>query len=111
MRCSNGAAKASAVRFFLYKSRINERRCAKVMQPSDYPDMDRLCNEVLTAIELDELKLLNWGFVNVRSPLEETLPDMLETLVEPGASLWQEAQGWEISPGDILKNLLDRQLL
>jgi hypothetical protein len=81
------------------------------MQPSDYPEMDRLCNEVLTAIELDELKLLNWGFVNVRSPLEETLPDMLETLVEPGASLWHEAQEWEISPGDILKNLLDRQLL
>src|SRR5579883_36863 len=81
------------------------------MLQSDYPNMDKLCNEVLTAIELDELKLLNWGFVNVRSPLEETLPDILETLVEPGASLWQEAQEWSISSGDILENLLDRRLL
>lgn len=81
------------------------------MLPSDYPDMDKLCNEVLTTIELEELKLLNWGFVDVRSPLNDTLPDLLEMLAEPGASLWQDAQVWGISLDDILRNLLDRRLL
>jgi hypothetical protein len=81
------------------------------MLAGDYPQIDALCNEVLTAIELDELKLLNWGFVNVRSPLQETLPGMVEALHGPGAALWQEAQEWGVSSGDILANLLARHLL
>jgi hypothetical protein len=81
------------------------------MLAGDYPQMDALCHEVLTAIERDELKLLSWGFVDVRSPLEETLPAMIAALDGPAAVLWQEAQTWEVSAGDILENLLARRLL
>jgi len=81
------------------------------MQAGEYPQMDALCSEVLTAIEQDELKLLNWGFVNVRSLLEETLPDMLAALRGPGAALWREAEEWGVSAGDVLNNLQDRRLL
>ena len=81
------------------------------MPSSDYEHMDALCNEVLTVIELEELKLLDWGFVNVRSPLEETISPLLDTLDEPGATLWQGAQELGVSPDDILNNLLNRKML
>src|SRR5712691_8575164 len=82
-----------------------------MMQPWDYPEMDRLCNEVLTEIELDELKLLNWGFVDVRSLLEETLPDVLARLGGYAFNLWDKAQKDGITPTHILDNLLNRQML
>ncbi len=81
------------------------------MQPSEYPKMDSLCNEILTAIEQDEIKVLGWGFVEVRSPLTETLPDIVEVLSGVGKQLWEEAQQWDVRPEHILENLTTRKLI
>ncbi|HVB25457.1 MAG TPA: protein DpdJ [Ktedonobacteraceae bacterium] len=81
------------------------------MSVSDFPEMDSLCNEVLTAIEWSELKLLDWGFVDVRSPLEEMLPDLLEKLSGRGHQLWDNAQQFDVSIEDILVNLRERRLI
>ncbi len=81
------------------------------MQPSEYPKMDQLCNEVLTVIEQNELKLLGWGFVEVRSSLAETLPDLVKALSGVGQHLWAEAQQWDVQPEHILENLTTRKLI
>ncbi len=79
----------------------------------DYSQLDHLCNEVLTIIEMSELRLLNWGFVDVRSQLEVSeISEILETkLTEHGRSLWEEAQLHNVTPEKIRQNLLDRCLI
>ncbi len=39
------------------------------MSTTTFTRLNPLCNEVLTLIEADEAKLLNWGFFDVRSDL------------------------------------------
>jgi hypothetical protein len=73
--------------------------------------LDALGNELLTEIELNEMKLLNWGFVDVRSPLKAMLPDLLANLSIKGNSLWSELQNAGVEPEDILENLEDRKLI
>jgi hypothetical protein len=73
--------------------------------------LDLLSNEVLTAIEGEEARLLHWGFIRVQSNLKAELPRMLETLPPDTKPLWDEAQQAGITPDDILKNLLERKLI
>src|SRR5947209_1372901 len=83
------------------------------MSTSEFPQdqLDDFCNEVLTTIESSELKLLNWGFVDVRSALQSVLPSLLEQLSERGCQLWADAQQLGVTPEDILTNLMQRRLI
>jgi hypothetical protein len=73
--------------------------------------LDSLCNEILTSIEVQEARLLNWGFVDVRSNLDTELPNILQGLHPFARALWDEAEQMGISPSDILKNLRERRLI
>src|SRR5690242_18236943 len=73
--------------------------------------LDALGNELLTEIELDEMRLLNWGFVDVKSPLKVMLPDLLARLSTKGKDLWSELQKLGVEPEAILENLEDRKLV
>jgi hypothetical protein len=79
----------------------------------DYPSssMDLLCNEVLTVIEMNEHRLLNWGFVDVRSDLETQISPILDELTERGHKLWEDVQPYNVTPEMVLQNLLDRRLI
>src|SRR5450432_4024848 len=82
-------------------------------EPNDYLQMDQLCNEVLTAIEMSELRLLNWGFVDVRSQLEvPQISDILDNkLTAHGRLLWEEAQLYSVTPEKVRQDLIDRCLI
>lgn len=73
--------------------------------------LDALGNELLTEIELNEMKLLNWGFVDVKSPLNVMLPDLLAHLSSKGNDLWSELQNFGVEPKAIVDNLEDRKLI
>ena len=83
------------------------------MSIADFPpeDLDKLCNEVLTTIESSELKLLNWGFVELQSALDTTLPVLMEKLSDRGKQLWTDAQQFDITLEDIIVNLKRRRLI
>lgn len=74
-------------------------------------EFDFLCNEVLSAIEIQEARLLKWGFTAVQSDLNRDLPGLLEGLPTAARALWQEAQNDGKTIQDILENLTERQLL
>src|SRR5438093_8191695 len=73
--------------------------------------IDALGNELLTVIELNEVKLLNWGFVDVKSPLRKMLPDLLDQLSSKGKDIWSDLQHYGIESEAILQNLVDRKLV
>ncbi len=75
------------------------------------PEFDHLCNEILTAIEIREARLLNWGFVDVWSNLESDLSDLLQQLPPSSRSLWDKAQQDGIIPNTVLENLRERRLI
>jgi DEAD/DEAH box helicase/Helicase conserved C-terminal domain len=81
------------------------------MAPSNFANIEILCNEVLTSIELSEMKLLNWGFIDIFSDLQTQLPTMMEKLPSPGHELWLSAQKSGVIYTDILHNLIDRRLV
>src|SRR5579859_670237 len=81
------------------------------MTTSAFPDLDILCNEVLTLIEVDEAKLLNWGFFDVRSDLKTHLAAIVKRLPSSSLDLWNKAQECEVSIDDVLENLLERKLV
>ena len=80
-------------------------------------ELDRLCNEVLSALEIREARLLNWGFINgaqTLDNLDSQLPDLLSFLPQNSpelAALWQRAQADGIDGTAILTNLLKRRLV
>src|SRR5262245_12352120 len=74
-------------------------------------DMDWLCNEVLTLIEIHESRLLNWGFVDVKSNLSAEISQILESLPDSARARWEAAQRAGFIPQDILSNLMERKLL
>ena len=79
---------------------------------SDYPiDLSKLLNETLTAIERKELKLLNWGFVDIKSDLKTQIPYILEELQEPGLTLWRDAQNNGVTAENIFEELERRYLI
>lgn len=74
-------------------------------------NFNKLCNEILTLIEIEEAKLLSWGFVDLHTDLRYLLPDMLDRLPGSALALWQEAQDTGTTERDILKHLKERKLL
>ena len=71
-------------------------------------EMNRLCNEVLSALEIREARLLNWGFINGSQTLDDLdtqLPQLLGSLSANSpelAALWERARAEGVSAGDIL---------
>jgi hypothetical protein len=80
-------------------------------------ELNRLSNEVLSAFEIQEARLLNWGFINgtlTLGDLDARLPDMLARLQDDSAELaaiWKRAQQAGISGKQILENLEHRKLI
>lgn len=77
----------------------------------DHPDFNHLCNEVLSLIELEEAKLLSWGFVNIRVDLRRDLFDLLSKLPATAVALWNNARQANYTEQDIVENLIERRLL
>jgi superfamily II DNA or RNA helicase len=77
---------------------------------ADY-DFNKLCNEVLTLIEIREVKLLGWGFVNIHIDLRREIFDILDELPSEASDLWVNAQKTGQTEWDIIQNLIDRRLL
>lgn len=74
-------------------------------------DFNHLCNEVLSLIELEETKLLGWGFVNIHVDLRRDLLGLLSKLPATAVTLWAKAQQANYIEQDIIQNLIDRRLL
>ena len=61
-------------------------------------ELDRLSNEVLSALEIREARLLNWGFINGAQTLDDLdreLPELLRPMCENSAelgALWERAK-------------------
>lgn len=80
-------------------------------------EFDRLSNEVLTALEIREARLLNWGFMQVTQELRDMdaqLPELLKTLPYNSpelAALWERARATNINGREFLDNLVQRKLI
>src|SRR2546421_1625997 len=81
------------------------------MSTTAFTRLNTLCNEVLTLIEVDEAKLLNWGFFDVRNDLKTHVGDLVRRLPISSRELWKEAQQYGITTDDILENLIQRKLV
>jgi hypothetical protein len=73
--------------------------------------LDWLCNEILSLIEIGEARLLNWGFIDIRTNLSEELPILLTRLTPNAAEVWKWAQQSNVTPNDLLENLVQRKLV
>jgi len=75
-------------------------------------DLDNLCNEVLSQLELHENKLLSWGFVggkfDVLSEIKNTLSNPVSPLLR---ELYEKLTLEGICEQDIANNLLERRLI
>jgi len=74
-------------------------------------DLDKLAGEALTLVELEESRLLSWGFMRAQSDLAAELPAMLERLSPVGQALWARAQASGVAPDQIIANLVARRLV
>lgn len=74
-------------------------------------ELDRLADEVLTLIEIEESRLLSWGFFRVQRNLRADLPDLIERLPPLGRALWDHAQTCAVTSDHLLDNLLERGLV
>jgi ATP-dependent helicase YprA (DUF1998 family) len=80
-------------------------------------ELNRLSNEVLSALEIQEARLLDWGFINGTQRLDDLdarLPDLLKRLQDDSpelAALWVEAQQAGVAGKQILDNLEQRKLI
>ncbi len=81
------------------------------MSTTAFTRLNPLCNEVLTLIEADEAKLLNWGFFDVRSDLKTHMENIVKRLPISSRGLWNDAQQDGITVDDILENLVQRKLI
>ena len=77
----------------------------------DQHDFDALCNEVLTLIEFEEARLINWGFIDAPADLDFHLADWLDRLRQPWRALWEQAVEDGYAPRHIIDNLLERRLI
>ena len=75
-------------------------------------DLDRLAEEVLTQLELEENNLLTWGITggsfDALLKVEEILESSPTQLIE---ELWSKLEDQGIRSDDIIDNLEDRKLL
>ena len=74
-------------------------------------EFDALCNEILSLIEINETRLLNWGFLDVQVDLKNELPALLHNLPVVTNMEWEKAQTSGIKIEDILDNLTQRKLI
>lgn len=81
---------------------------------SDDAEFRHLCNEMLTAIEIREAGVLDWGFINVTLSyidLCRIIEDGVVYLSEDTKTLWNELCQAGHDSTHILENLLSRKLL
>ena len=74
-------------------------------------NLDKLANEVLTLIEMEESRLLSWGFMRTHSDLMVELPGLLDRLSSVGRDVWAEAKARGVTPDQIITNLIERRLV
>jgi hypothetical protein len=74
-------------------------------------DLDKLASEALTLVEMEEVRLLSWGFMRAQSDLAAELPALLDRLSPLGRDLWTQAQASGITPDQIIANLIERRLV
>src|SRR4051812_25386051 len=60
---------------------------------------------------MEEARLLNWGFLNVRTNMESALPEFIEKLPAALRHLWDRAQVTGTAREDVLSNLVRRKLV
>lgn len=74
-------------------------------------DLDLLCNEVLTAIEIQESRVLSWGFVDTRADLRNDFDDIITGLSTPAAEQWHQLTAQGMGLDEVIANLTRRRLL
>lgn len=74
-------------------------------------DLDKLANEILTIVEMEEVRLLSWGFMRVQSDLKAELPPLLHRLSPIGSELWNRASANGITLEEVIDNLVERRLV
>ena len=74
-------------------------------------NFDQLCNEILSLVEIQESKLLNWGFFTTGSDLPRDLPGLLDNLPENDNQLWEKYRENGKTVQDVIQNLNDRKLV
>ena len=68
-------------------------------------------NELLSLIEIEEARLLNWGFIQGALDLHTHLPTVLANLSPALNNLWQIVQRQGYTDKDVLNSLTKRQLV
>jgi len=76
-----------------------------------HKNFDKLCNEILSIIEIQEAGLLNWGFYSSGVDLPRILPEMLDELPELENQKWEKHQQEGKTINDVIQNLKDRKLV
>ncbi|WHY58648.1 protein DpdJ [Peribacillus simplex] len=75
-------------------------------------DLDRLAEEVLTQLELEENNLLTWGIIGGSfNPLLKVEKIIESSPTQFIGELWSKLEDQGIRSSDIIKNLVDRKLL
>ncbi|NTV64831.1 MAG: DEAD/DEAH box helicase, partial [Oscillochloris sp.] len=74
-------------------------------------DLDKLAGEALTLVEMEEARLLSWGFMRAQSDLAAELPALLDRLSPVGRELWERAQASGVTPEQVIANLVERRLV
>lgn len=74
-------------------------------------ELDKLAGEALTLVEMEEARLLSWGFMRAQSDLTAELPALLDRLSSVGRELWERAQASGVTPEQIISNLVERRLV
>lgn len=74
-------------------------------------ELVQLGNELLSLIEIEEARLLNWGFIQGSMDLDTQLPDLLSKLSPAGQELWHAVEETGISETELLDTLTKRQLV
>ncbi|MBX0330989.1 DEAD/DEAH box helicase [Oscillochloris sp. ZM17-4] len=74
-------------------------------------DLDKLAGEALTMVEMEEARLLSWGFMRAQSDLAAELPALLDHLPPVGRDLWDRARASGVTPDQIIANLVERRLV
>jgi hypothetical protein len=77
-----------------------------------YPDeFLAVGNELLSLIEIDEARLLNWGFIHGSLDLRTHLPILLGKLPKPAQRTWMLLSSQGVSDEDVLDSLAKRRLI
>lgn len=77
-------------------------------------ELNSLGNELLSAIEIREARLLNWGFIQSTQTLDwlvDELPNITARLSPRLRVVWERAQVEGITIEDLIANLVDRKLI